>query len=263
VRISNLLAAVAFTAAFSVHADTPYLYFVHDGYAVVASPSIDITLEPSTDSQYLLSPHLLVEEDLLGEQIQIRYVEDGETKGRAILLSQRSAEPFVAFSVIDRQASENAETVTVQMTTNVPERVITASSVKINGQVVELDDKRRYTFTAYQPHTLIEGSLDMANTSLSVTGAVTLKHPITPDVGCELIDEEGRLYALCYANEPGEQNVQFYLDGKPIGVDGALTFTASDTDDLRLVFSVGIKRYRYKIANVNEQFVAIQHQKTF
>ena len=121
------------TSVFSQSENVPYLRLVTNGYAVVASPSVDVVLQPMTSSQISLSPHLLIETDLLAEQIQIRYLRHGEVLHRAILLTQRGTEPYVRFKVIKRELLDNAERVTFKMETNVPERVITDTSVMING----------------------------------------------------------------------------------------------------------------------------------
>ena len=52
--------------------DMPYLRMVTNGYAVIASPSSDITLEPMTDTKRPFTPPLLVESDLVVEQIQVK-----------------------------------------------------------------------------------------------------------------------------------------------------------------------------------------------
>ena len=113
--------------------DMPYLRMVTNGYAVIASPSSDITLEPMTDTQRLITPHLLVESDLLVEQIQVKYLVNGQKRLRSILLTQRAAQPFIRFSVLERHLIDNAENVTIGMETNIPERVIESYAVKLNG----------------------------------------------------------------------------------------------------------------------------------
>lgn len=249
-RCFKSLSFVCYTlssAAFAQYEDVPYLRMVTNGYAVVASHSIDVTLVPMTESQLSLSPHLLIETDLLVEQIQVRYIEKGEVLQRAILLTQQGASPYVRFGVIKREALENAEIITFKMETNVPDRVIAGSTVRVNGQPVELKPGGIYTFTAYQAETVIEGVINISNATEPATGVTRLHHAIMPDVGCELIDEKGRFYALCYANEAGEQSVQFYLKQQPIGQNGETSYIDAMVPDLKLTYRVGLSKYDFKI----------------
>ena len=227
--------------------DMPYLRMVTNGYAVIASPSSDITLEPMTDTQRLITPHLLVESDLLVEQIQVKYLVNGQKKLRSILLTQRAAQPFIRFSVLERHLIDNAEKVTIGMETNIPERVIESYAVKLNGQSVSLSPDNTYSFIAYQPVTVIEGEMMISNSQVPVTGRTILNHAIQPDVGCDLVDENKRFYALCFANQEGRQFAQFYWNGQPIGHDGEVGYIPDMVQDLKLVFTVGVKRYAFNI----------------
>ena len=233
--------------ALAQHDDLPYLRMVTNGYAVIASPTIDITLTPMTNTQFLLSPHLMVETDLLVEQIQVKYNLGDDVLQRSILLTQRAAQPFIRFAVIQRDLLDNAERVTIQMESNIPQRVIESSSVRINGQPVRLSPDNTYQFTAYSPQTEIQGEMMISNSQVPVTGKSVLKHAILPDIGCDLVDENKRFYALCYANQAGLQTVQFYWKGEPIGANGEVGYIPDMVNDLRLTYRVGGSRYQFAI----------------
>ena len=245
------------SSAFCKIENAPYLRLITNGYAVLASPDPSITLTVSSPTQLSLSPHIIVETDLSSEQIQVHYEYEGKTRVRSIMLSQQSAEPFVRFRAIDRFISKDSETVTIEMLTNVPERVINDSEVFINGQQVNLTPNKTYTFTAYYPVTMIEGFVTISNSSVLVTGKNRLYHPFEPDTGCNLLDEDNTFFALCFTNHSGEQSVQFLLNNNPVGNYGELRYVPDMVKDITLVYSVGDKEFTYTIEQYEENYILL------
>jgi hypothetical protein len=243
--------------AFAQIEKAPYLRLITNGYAVLASPDPSITLTPASPTQLSLSPHLVVETNLSSEQIQVQYDYKGKKRFRSIMLSQQSAEPFVRFRAIDRLISNDSETVTIEMLTNVPERVITDSKAFINGQQVNLTPNKTYTFTAFHPVTVIEGFVTISNSSAPVTGKNRLYHPFEPDTGCNLLNEDTTFYALCFTNHSGQQSAQFYLNNNPVGSYGELRYVPDMVKDITLVYSVGDKEFTYAIEPDDEDYILL------
>lgn len=237
--------------------NAPYLRFITNGYAVLASPEPSITIIPASPTQVSLSPHLLVETNLLSEQIQVQYEYKGKRRFRSIMLSQQSAEPFLRFRAIDRVISKDSETVTIEMLTNIPERVMADSKVFINGQSVNLTDDKTFTFTAFHPVTLIEGIVTISNSVTPVTGKNRFYHPIEPDTGCNLLDEDNTFFALCFTNHSGQQSAQFFLNDNPVGNYGELRYVPQMVKDITLVYSIGDKEFTYAIEPDGEDYVLL------
>lgn len=258
-RSYSILLFFIFTSlnAFGQIENAPYLRLITNGYAVLASPDPSITLTPASPTQLTLSPHLIVETNLSSEQIQVQYEYKGKKRFRSIMLSQQSAEPFVRFRAIDRLISQNSETVTIEMLTNVPERVITDSKAFINGQQVNLTPNKTYTFTAYHPVTVIEGFVMISNSGTPVAGKNRLYHPFEPDTGCNLLDEDNTFFALCFTNYSGQQTAQFFLNNNPVGNYGELRYVPEMVKDITLVYSVGDKEFTYAVEPDNEDFILL------
>lgn len=252
-----LLCTVFSFFAHSQNEKSPYLRLMTNGYAVIASPTTSITLSPHSETQISLTQHLILETDLLSEQIQVAYEYKGEKRFRTIMLSQKSAEPFLRFRAINRLIDDDSETVTIEMVTNVPDRVITDSKAFINGQHVNLKPNMTYTFTAYHPVSLIEGYINISNSSAPIKGKNRINHPFEPDTGCNLLDENKTFYALCFSNLSGKQSAQFFLNEQAVGKFGELRYVPAMIEDLSLVYSVGQKEFKYAITLENEGYILL------
>lgn len=252
-----LLLSVSFLLSASETGKVPYLRFLTNGYAVVASPDESMILTPSSDSQISISPHLLLETNLLDAQIVVQYEVDGQVKKRSIILSQRSADPYLRFKAVSRHLQNNGETITIELMTNVPERVITDLTMTVNGQRVALTKNKTFTFTAYHRKTQVEGKMLISNSSLPITASTEFAHNIEPDTDCELIDEDSRFTALCFSNKPGLQKVQFYLNDRPVGRNGELTYSPSMIEDVSLKYDVGNDSHHFRVVRQVDELVLI------
>ena len=252
-----LLLAVSVPLAASQSGDVPYLRFLTNGYAVVASPNESMILTPSGDSQFSISPHLLLETNLLDAQIVVQYEVDGRVQKRSIMLSQRSADPYLRFKAVSREHQKNGEKITIELMTNVPDRVINELTMTVNGQRVALSDDRTFTFTAYHRKTRVEGKMLISNASLPITTHTEFTHNIEPDTDCELLDEDSRFTALCFSNKQGLQTVQFYLEERPVGRNGEFYYTSSMIEDLSLKYTVGDASHYFRIVNQDNEHLLV------
>jgi ribosomal protein L36 len=228
---------------------------ITNGYAIITSQDLDVNLVAYSDSQVLLTEHVLLETNIVQEHIPVIYQFGDKQYRKSILLQKQGSQPFVDVQLIERKEIEFGETVKLQLKTNVPKRVVTDLTVNINGQPLDINDDYTFEYNAFNQRSVIDVSMSLMNIQAPVTTTKTLKHEYDVDMGCEVVKRSDRLYALCFTNTNGAQRIEFFLGDQRLSTTGDIAFFPENLSATELHYHVGNKTKKYRILKVDDGFV--------
>lgn len=212
-----LIALVLLSSAFVVFANAHNVQIYARGfnYVVIASPTHNVTFVAYRDSQRLLSPNILIENNVASEQIPFEYWYQGEKYKQSLLVSPNISSPYISLAVITREAMQQGERITVAIETNVPLRAIGDYTAMLNGRDIPVIDGQ-IIFDSYNQYSKLEVSAPLLS-ERKLLKTIVIKHEVDPQTGCDVVLDKPTLYAVCYSNLGNIDYAQFNLGGKNIG----------------------------------------------
>ena len=237
----------------SVNADdAPYIMHLSDTYVVIKLPNIDDAFTEPRANQFLLSDHLLVQQRLMRSivKVDVQHAGKDAIETHEIFIHNGISEPVVRVQLIEKKQIEYGYSYVAQVQSNIPADLVSKVTVFVNGSQLDVNLNAPFTVETFENTLRIDTSLTISRYK-TITNSQSWTHRLPQQFDCDMIFEPPYLDAVCFTNRDPIQQIDFYLDGFPIGRNGRVEIGDDIPDDLIMVVITTEETRYYKFIQDN------------
>lgn len=236
--------------------DAPYIMHLSDTYVVIKLPNIKDRFTEPRAHQFLLSDHLLVQQRLMQSIIPVDVKHHGqdEITTHEVFIHNGISEPVVRVQLIEKKQIEYGYTYIAQVQSNIPADLVSKVTVKVNGSELDVSLNTPFFVESYESTLVIDSSLTISRYK-TITNSQSWTHRLPQQFDCDMIYEPPFLDAVCFTNREPILQVDFYLDGFPIGRHGRVEIGQDIPDALTMVIVTKSQTLYYQFEHSFEKEV--------